>query len=119
MNRKLRKIINHYGINKQLKYFQSEIFELNEAILNYEKDSFEDFFSDIWRGVKNCFSGIMRLPQEKDPRREHVIEEIADVMVMLKQIQLNYNIKTDDIKEVMKFKIERQLERIKEDANNK
>lgn len=91
MNRKLRKIINHYGINKQLKYFQSEIFELNEAILNYEKD----------------------------PRREHVIEEIADVMVMLKQIQLNYNIKTDDIKEVMKFKIERQLERIKEDANNK
>ena len=61
----------------------------------------------------------MRLPQEKDPRREHVIEEIADVMVMLKQIQLNYNIKTDDIKEVMKFKIERQLERIKEDANNK
>lgn len=119
MNRKLRKIINHYGINKQLKYFQSEIFELNEAILNYEKDSFGDLFSDIWRGVKNCFSGIMRLPQEKDPRREHVIEEIADVMVMLKQIQLNYNIKTDDIKEVMKFKIERQLERIKEDANNK
>lgn len=119
MNRKLRKIINHYGINKQLKYFQSEIFELNEAILNYEKDSFGDFFSDIWRGVKNCFSGIMRLPQERDPRREHVIEEIADVMVMLKQIQLNYNIKTDDIKEVMKFKIERQLERIEQDESNK
>ncbi len=119
MNRKLRKIINHYGINKQLKYFQSEIFELNEAILNYEKDSFVDFFSDIWRGVKNCFSGIMRLPQEKDPRREHVIEEIADVMVMLKQIQLNYNIKTDDIKEVMKFKIARQLERIENDESNK
>lgn len=36
------------------------------------------------------------------------IEEIADVMVMLKQIQLNYNIKTDDIKEVMEFKNERQ-----------
>ena len=119
MNRKLRKIINHYGINKQLKYFQSEIFELNEAILNYEKDSFVDFFSDIWRGVKNCISGIMRLPQEKDPRREHVIEEIADVMVMLKQIQLNYNIKTDDIKEVMKFKIARQLERIENDESNK
>ena len=94
MNKKLRRIINHYGINKQLKNYQSEIFELNEAVLNYEKDSFGDFFSDIWRGVNNCFSGIMNLPQEKDPRREHVIEEIADVMVMLKQIQLNYNIKS-------------------------
>ena len=33
MNEKLRKIISHYGINKQLKYFQSEVFELNEAII--------------------------------------------------------------------------------------
>lgn len=33
MNEKLRKIVNHYGINTQLKYFQSEIFELNEACL--------------------------------------------------------------------------------------
>lgn len=33
MNEKLRKIINHYGMDKQLKYFQSEVFELNEAII--------------------------------------------------------------------------------------
>lgn len=33
MNEKLRKIINHYGIDIQLKYFQSEVFELNEAII--------------------------------------------------------------------------------------
>lgn len=33
MNEKLRKIINHYGMDKQLKYFQSEVFELNEDCL--------------------------------------------------------------------------------------
>lgn len=55
----------------------------------------------------------------KDPRKEHVIEEIADVMVMLKQIQLNYNIRTEEIKEVMKFKIDRQLKRIAEENENK
>lgn len=33
MDEKLRKIINHYGLNAQLKYFQSEVFELNEAIV--------------------------------------------------------------------------------------
>ncbi|MBQ9658717.1 MAG: hypothetical protein IJV31_08125 [Clostridia bacterium] len=118
-NQKLRKIINYYGIKKQLKYFQTEIFELNEAILNYEKNSFDDTIGDICRCVCNCFNKFMGQKEYKDPRKEHVIEEIADVMVMLKQIQLNYNIRTEEIKEVMKFKIDRQLKRIKEENENK
>ena len=36
MEGKLLKIINHYGVIPQLKYFQSEVFELNEAIIEYE-----------------------------------------------------------------------------------
>lgn len=105
-------IINHYGLNKQLKHFQSEVFELNEAILNYEKDSIVDIVDKLYRDVSILLSGNKNLPQLKDHRREHVIEEIADVMVMLKQIQLYYNIKTEDIKEVMTYKIDRQIERI-------
>ncbi len=112
MNKKLRKIINHYGLDKQLKYFQSEVFELNEAIMNYKKDSLGDLVGDVCRTVMNCFSSIFNNSQKKDPRREHVIEEIADVMVMLKQIQLYYNIPTNEIREVMQFKVQRQIERI-------
>ena len=33
----LLKIINTYGVMPQLKYFQSEVFELNEAIFEKEK----------------------------------------------------------------------------------
>ena len=29
-------IIKHYGVRKQLKYFQTEIYELIEAVLSYE-----------------------------------------------------------------------------------
>lgn len=36
MKNNLLKIIEHYGIMQQLKYFQSEIFELNEAIVTHE-----------------------------------------------------------------------------------
>ena len=36
MKNKLLKIINTYGIMPQLKYFQSEVFELNEAIIKNE-----------------------------------------------------------------------------------
>lgn len=119
MNKKLRTIIDYYGLDKQLKYFQSEVFELNEAIINYKKDSLGDFIGDICRTVKNCFSSIFNQSKEKDPRREHVIEEIADVTVMLKQIQLYYNIPSSEIREVMQYKIQRQIKRIEEEENVK
>ena len=37
MKENLLKIINHYGVMPQLKYFQSEVFELNESIFEKEK----------------------------------------------------------------------------------
>ena len=116
-NQKLREIINHYGIKKQLKHFQTEIFELNEAVLNYEKDSIRDFVNAIYRNCYNFLVDNRNIPKLKDDRREHVIEEIADVMVMLKQIQLHYNIKTETINEIMSYKIDRQLERINGESN--
>lgn len=49
-------------------------------------------------------------------KTENIKEEIADVMVMLKQFQLYYNISTEEIRGVMKNKIARQLERIDKEA---
>lgn len=84
MKDKLKQIIKHYGVTNQLKYFQSEVYELTEAIL------FEQL--TITFGDK-----------------EHIAEEIADVMVMLKQFQLYYCIKDEEIKDIMEFKIDRQI----------
>lgn len=36
MKEDLLKIINTYGVMPQLKYFQSEVFELNEAIIEHK-----------------------------------------------------------------------------------
>ena len=91
MKEELLKIVKHYGVLNQLKYIQTEYFELDEAILDKEyKES-------------NCGTPYIR----------HIAEELADVLVMLKQIQYYYDIKDEDVKEIMKGKIERQLERIK------
>lgn len=83
MNRKekLLKIIDTYKIMPQLKYFQSEVFELNEAII-------------------------------KNENIEHIAEELADVLVMLEQFKLYYNIKNEDIEKIMDYKIDRQIKRI-------
>lgn len=95
---KLLKIINTYGVLPQLKYFQSEIFELNEAIMQLEH--YEEYAND------QDYQTTLK------KQKEHIAEEIADVMVMLEQFKMYYNIKDMDIEEVMDKKINRQLERI-------
>ena len=91
MEKYLLEIINHYGLLKQLKYFQSEVFELNEAILTGELKDLDD------KAVK------------------HITEEIADVQVMLDQFQHYYGITDEEIWETMKYKVKRQLERIEKE----
>jgi len=93
MKQDLLTIINEYGIDKQLKYIHSEYYELDEAIIEKEK--------------VGAYPGI----EEKN----HIKEEIADVMVMLKQFQYYYGIEDKEIEDIMKFKIQRQLDRIKEE----
>ena len=102
MNEKLLKIINHYGVMPQLKYFQSEIFELTEAIFQYEEQKrvCEEFCSTL-----HC-----------DKEKEHIIEELADVQVMLNQFREYYGIDVNDIKDVFIAKIDRQLERIEKEG---
>lgn len=95
---KLLQIINHYGIEKQLKYIHSEYFELDEAIMNYQNGDF--------------LCGL-DYEEKEEQYKNHIAEELADIFVMLKQFQYYYGIKDYEIEKVMNYKIDRQLERIK------
>lgn len=101
MEEKLLKIINHYGVMPQLKYFQSEVFELNEAIIDmqHKKWEMESKTPEVVDPILNDF-------------RLHIAEEIADVEVMLLQFKEYYHIDGKQILEIMNKKIDRQLERI-------
>ncbi len=99
MKEDLLKIIKHYGINAQQRQLAEEVFELQEAITQYEEPR-------RYRGT------------------EHIAEEIADVIVMLKQFRIYYNISDKTINTIMRKKVNRQLERIenmevKNENNNK
>ena len=97
----LHKIISFYGVIPQLKYFQSEVFELNEAIISAEHSRCVGITRDV---APICI--------------EHIAEEIADVMVMLEQFRLYYDISDMAVKDIMINKIERQLERINNEKDN-
>lgn len=95
MKENLLQIINHYSVLPQLKHFNSEVFELQEAIINAEN---------------NRLIGISRKPSEL--AIEHIVEEIADVLNMVEQFMCYYDIDIKDVIEIKHQKINRQLERI-------
>ena len=97
MKQNLLAIINHYGVMSQLKYLQTEIFELNQAIIEYQYDE-----NKSYEIVEKML-------------KKHIEEEFADVMVMLEQIKAYYELDNDRIVDIMYQKIDRQLERIAND----
>lgn len=101
MKEDLLKIINNYGLKNQLKYIHSEYYELDEAIIETQnkKWNLEGKPPEYVEPILNNY-------------RLHIAEEIADIMVMLKQFQYYYGIEDKDIERIMKSKIDRQLERI-------
>ncbi len=102
--RALKQIINHYGLMKQLKYIHSEYFELDEAII-----------------VNDWAKNILDEKEYEECQTEnlnHIAEEIADVMVMLKQFQYYFDISDAQIERIMNTKIDRQKDRIKKEKAN-
>ena len=104
MKEELKQIIQHYGIDHQLRKFNEECFELEEAIIIYENE------------IPHCDpiadAGYIEM------LKKHITGEIADVTVMLKQFQYYYEIEDKEIEEVMNFKIKRQLDRITNEVSN-
>lgn len=95
MKNDLLKIIMHYGVNAQQRQLAEEVFELQEAITAYEND----------------YEGL-----NMGNDTNHIAEEIADVTVMLKQFQYYYGIENEFILALIRGKVNRQLERIKNEV---
>lgn len=101
MKEKERQIINFYGVFHQLKYMQTEMFELIEAVFDYENQvPYCDAILD--KDVINHF-------------KKHIEEEYADLTMMLEQFKEYYQLDEDNIQRIKEQKIERQLKRLKEE----
>ena len=86
-NPRIMEIADHYGIERQLHQLAEECSEL---------------------AVEASHSARKGITVK-------IIEEMADVLLMIEQVVYLANIAIEDIDECIKFKIDRQLERIKEE----
>lgn len=91
----LDRIINYYQPRHQLKKLSEEVYEFQEAILDAE---YYDLSIDIFKN--------------------HVEEEFADVLVLMEQFKVYYNLNYSNILKIMKRKIDRQNERIDEELKH-
>lgn len=89
--RNLNFIVDHYGSANQLEKSQEELSELITEISRYNQN-----------------------PDEPH-RRGNIIDELSDVMVMCNQLMIIFNC-FGEVEERIDFKINRQLERIKNEV---
>lgn len=80
-----QKVIVAYGTRAQLNVAIEEMSELTKEICKFI------------RGAKN---------------RDAIVEEMADVQIMLEQIQIMFGISTDEIYNAKNFKLERLKKRL-------
>lgn len=91
MDKDLRNIAEHYGLRVQMRQLVEEMAELTQVICKAER-------------------------YDLDTVRDHLVEEVADVSIMIDQLE--YLLGDSRIAQIKAEKIERQKRRI-EDAGGK
>lgn len=82
-----RKILNHYGEDKQEIQTAQELEELSILFLKRPDQRHENF-------------------------RYYILGEMADVEIMLEQMKQAYNISSEDLERAVEYKLDRQMRRI-------
>ena len=91
-----KEVFDYHGWREQCKHITSEIYELTEAI-----HDFEDAKNSIYA-------------QDFDKLKYNIEQEVADVEFMLNQIKEKYLIKENNLKPWGEYKRKREHKRIKE-----
>ena len=89
-------IIEYFGVRNQMKKLNEECFEFLEAVDNYE-DELQVHLTD--KVGENML-------------RDHVVEEMGDVLTILTQFIQKYEISQEELDPYMDFKLQRTLDRI-------
>ena len=94
---KIQYIADHYGYEPQSRQLIEELSELIQAVCKHNR----------------AFGGKQLSESRECPEKDAIIEEIADVTIMMCQIQHILGIGNLDLDSKIEQKLNRQIERIK------
>lgn len=95
-------IYNHFGYENQMEKLIEEANEVKEAVLEYEEVCFNSSTAD--------FTDVEVMLR----KREHIVEEVGDLLSLATQIISRYEISKPELDKVMDFKLDRTIQRIKD-----
>lgn len=104
MKNKISKIANRYGFSNQSRQLSEECAELVQAVNKYYR----------FRKSKNSSDEILTSTEDSNMLIQHIVEEIADVEIMLEQMKVLLNLSDEAVAGVKNIKVNRELARIKE-----
>ena len=103
MKNKISKIANHYQFGNQSRQLAEECAELVQAVNKYYR----------FRNSKNSRDEILTSTEDSNMLIQHIVEEIADVEIMLEQMKVLLNLSDEAVEGVKNIKVNRELARIK------
>ena len=89
-------VIEYFGVRNQMKKLNEECFEFLEAVDNYEDELAFHLTDKVGENML----------------RDHVIEEMGDILTILTQFIEKYEILQEELDHYMDFKLQRTLDRI-------
>lgn len=95
-------IMNHFGLKSQKRKLNEECYEFLEAVSDYEELVCEN----------ECYD-YPYTAEELDIFRDHIVEELGDILILLTQFIARYNISKEELDEWMDSKLIRTKHRIK------
>lgn len=101
MDKRIERIAEEYGYDAQSRQCIEEMAELTQAI------------NKFWRKQLGCGKVGLEGVGFRNKEYQNLIEEIADVQIMLEQMKIFLDCYTD-VREIMDDKLERQINRITE-----
>ena len=104
-DQKIRHIANHYGFENQSRQLMEECGELTQAV------------NKMWR-VKKRYACVSGKTLQECEAENNLIEEIADVSIMIIQIQEMLGIGYERITEEIEFKLDREIAKINKERGN-
>lgn len=92
---------------------QKQLRDLNTIVETYDSDKQEDMAIEECSELIKAILKFRRSNAKDSDLRDAVIDEIADVQIMLTQLGIIFNC-VEEVNERIDFKIDRQMGRIKE-----
>lgn len=98
-SQQIRYIANHYGLESQSRQLMEECGELSQAV------------NKVWRSVKGFVKGSGKSTEVVEAEA-NLVEEMADVSVMIMQLQELLGISNSRLKDAIEFKLDREIQKI-------